>query len=53
MKFMKIFVHGREVLVDLITNILALSADLNANIYFKFLKSLRALRLLRVIKLVN
>ncbi len=39
-----------EVLVELITKTLALSTDINANIYFKVLKSLRALRLLRIIK---
>jgi cation channel sperm-associated protein 1 len=45
-----IVVHFLEVFVELITKTLALSADINENIIFKFLKSLRALRLLRIIK---
>ncbi|CAL8139706.1 unnamed protein product [Orchesella dallaii] len=45
-----ILVNFVEVAVELITKTLALSTDINANLYFKVLKSLRALRLLRVIK---
>ncbi|ODN04492.1 Cation channel sperm-associated protein 1 [Orchesella cincta] len=45
-----ILVNFVEVTVELITKTLALSTDINANLYFKVLKSLRALRLLRVIK---